>query len=77
MSFYKLKAGDIVNYIDTKGALRKVKFIKNKHLVKSLRHKEPCLQQQFEDERGCIMHIPVNVWALLPNPHSVFIKKGG
>ena len=67
---YSLKPNDIIIYKDNNGLERKLKFIKNTGLVKSIKGQGEALQQQFEDERGNILHVPVNAWDFLENNYE-------
>lgn len=62
---FNLKPGDVITYKDNNGLDRKVTFVKNVGLVKAIRGEGEALQQQFEDEKGNIVHIPVNAWKFL------------
>ena len=58
----RLKQGDYICYWDLNGIFHKLKFLHCKRLVNSIRNLPASPQQQFEDERGATVHIPVNVW---------------
>ena len=65
MKFYDLKPGQIVTYIDNHGAFRYITFVRNVGLVKAIYGEPEALQQQFMDERGNIVHLPINAWKYL------------
>ncbi len=61
---YTLNAGDLVTYTDLHRKKRILKYIKDTGLVKAIVGKDYSLQQQFQDELGSIVHIPMNAWTV-------------
>lgn len=58
-----LNPGDVVNYTDLHGAKRRLVYVATVGFINAIKGLGSSLQDQFIDERGCIMHIPTNVWA--------------
>lgn len=63
----QLKKGDIVRYIDNNGKKRELIYVGISGFVKAVKGEPECIQERFIDERGCVMHVPVNAWKFLTN----------
>lgn len=62
---YSLNAGDKVLYQDLHGKGREITYVRDTGLVKAIKGEDYVLQQQFIDELGAVVHVPINAWKFL------------
>ncbi len=62
-----LTPGTRIRYLDINGIQRELIYIRTPGMIMGLRDQPPCPQLEFYDERGYIMHTPLNAWSYVTN----------